>query len=162
MAVLLGLVMPLMWISSGLLAYLILGLSLPVAMLVGAVITPTDPVVASSIVTADAAKRNLPDRLRQVISAESGFNDGLAYPFVLLPILLLSRSPQDALTHWLIHTVFLEVGLAVVLGTLLGYATGKVLVWAAAERRPGTRPSSRWSSLWRWPCSEASACSAAR
>ncbi len=130
LAVLLGLVMPLMWISSGLLAYLILGLSPLVAMLLGAVVTPTDPVVASSIVTGDAAERNLPERLRHAISAESGFNDGLAYPFVLLPILLLTRQPQEALTHWLAHTILLEVGIAVVLGALIGHVTGRLLVWA--------------------------------
>lgn len=130
LAVLLGLVMPLMWLSSGLLAYLILGLSFPLAMLLGAVVTPTDPVVSSSVTTGDPAERNLPGRLRHAISAESGYNDGLAYPFVLLPILLLARPPGEALTHWLVHTILLEVGLAVVLGALVGYGTGKVLVWA--------------------------------
>lgn len=51
LAVLLGLVMPLMWLSSGLLAYLLLDMPLLVALLVGAIITPTDPIVAASIVT---------------------------------------------------------------------------------------------------------------
>ncbi len=120
LTILLGLVMPLMWLSSGLLTYLILGLSLPLAMLVGAVVTPTDPVVASSIVTGGVAERNLPERMRHAISAESGFNDGLAYPFVLLPIFLLARPPGEALTHWLTHTVLWEVGVAVVLGAMVG------------------------------------------
>lgn len=133
LAVLLGLIMPLMWLSSSLLAYLILGLSLPLAMLLGAVVTPTDPVVASSIVTGGVAERNLPARLRHAVSAESGFNDGLAYPLVLLPILLLTRPPGEALAHWLTYTVLLEVGVAVVLGTLAGYGTGKLLVWAEAR-----------------------------
>lgn len=48
--VLLGILMPLMWIGSGLLAYLILGLPFWVCVLIGAIVTPTDPVVASSIV----------------------------------------------------------------------------------------------------------------
>src|SRR5215203_4124165 len=47
--VLLGIVMPLMWIVGGLLAYLIVGVPFWVAVLIGAIITPTDPVVASSI-----------------------------------------------------------------------------------------------------------------
>ena len=84
MAVLLGLVMPLMWIVSGLLTYLILGIPFLVAMLIGAVVTPTDLVVSSSIVTGDVAEENLPNRLRHLISAESGYNDGLGLPFVLL------------------------------------------------------------------------------
>ncbi|MDP8926212.1 MAG: cation:proton antiporter [Actinomycetota bacterium] len=133
LVVLLGLLMPLMWLSGGLLAYLILGLSFPVAMLVGAVVTPTDPVVASSIVTGGVADRNLPERLRHAISAESGFNDGLAYPFVLLPILFLMRPPGDALSHWLAYTILWEVGAAVVLGALVGYGTGRLLMWAEAR-----------------------------
>ena len=133
LAVLLGLLMPLMWLSGGLLAYLILGLSFPVAMLVGAVVTPTDPVVASSIVTGGVADRNLPERLRHAISAESGFNDGLAYPFVLLPILFLMRPPGEALSHWLAYTILCEVGAAVVLGALVGYGTGRLLMWAEAR-----------------------------
>jgi sodium/hydrogen antiporter len=53
LAVLLGLVMPLMWLTSGLLVYLILGVPFLVALLVGAVVTPTDPVVSSTIVTGE-------------------------------------------------------------------------------------------------------------
>jgi sodium/hydrogen antiporter len=48
--VLLGIVMPLMWIVGGLLAYLIVGVPFWVAVMIGAIVTPTDPVVASSIV----------------------------------------------------------------------------------------------------------------
>jgi NhaP-type Na+/H+ or K+/H+ antiporter len=78
--VLLGIVMPLMWIVGGLLAYLILGVPFWAAVLIGAIVTPTDPVVASSIVAGGVAERNLPARLRHAISSESGFNDGLALP----------------------------------------------------------------------------------
>jgi NhaP-type Na+/H+ or K+/H+ antiporter len=92
LAVLLGLLMPLMWLISGLLVYLLLGLPFWVAMLVGSVITPTDQVVSTSVVTGKVAEQNLPERIRHSISAESGANDGLAYPFVLLPILLLTNS----------------------------------------------------------------------
>ncbi len=133
LAVLLGLVMPLMWLSGSLLTYLILGLPFLVAMLVGAVITPTDPVVAGTIVTGDVADEHLPERLKHTISAESGFNDGLAYPFVLLPVLMLTLNPEEALSHWLVSTILWEVGAAVVLSALVGYVTGRVLRWAQAK-----------------------------
>jgi NhaP-type Na+/H+ or K+/H+ antiporter len=131
--VLLVLVMPLMWLVSGLLVYLILGVPFLVALLVGAVVTPTDPVVSSTIVTGELAEENLPDRLRYTLSGESGANDGLAYPFVLLPILLLSRSPREALSHWLTHTLLWEVGAAVVFGVLVGYGAGRLLEWAQGK-----------------------------
>jgi sodium/hydrogen antiporter len=130
LAVLLGLVMPFMWLVSGLLVYLILGLPFLVALLVGAVITPTDPVVSSTIVTGDVAEKNLPARLRHTLSTESGANDGLAYPFVFLPILLLAQPPGEAWTHWLTHTLLWEVGIALVFGVLVGYGAGWLLEWA--------------------------------
>lgn len=130
LAVLLGLVMPLMWLASALLIYLILGLPFWVSMLLGAVISPTDPVVATSIVTGRVAERNLPDRVRHVLSAESGINDGLAYPFVMLPILFLTRSPGEAAWHWLSRILLWEVLGAVILGLVAGYVAGWLLNWA--------------------------------
>lgn len=134
LAILLGLLMPLMWLSSGLLVFLVLGLPFWTAMLVGAVVTPTDPILASSIVTGPIAERNLPERLRNTLSEESGFNDGLAYPLVFLPILLLTRPADEALVHWLSRTIVWEVGMAVVLGVVLGYGAGRLLRWAEAQR----------------------------
>ncbi|MUG91420.1 sodium:proton antiporter [Scytonema sp. UIC 10036] len=131
--ILLGLLMPLMWLASGLLVYLILGLPVWVSLLVGAVLTPTDPVVSSSVVTGKVAEENLPDRIRNAISAESAANDGLAYPFVLLPILILTRPTGEALWHWFGKTLLWEVGGALLVGALIGLAAGKLLKWA--ERR---------------------------
>ncbi|MDQ3864817.1 MAG: cation:proton antiporter, partial [Actinomycetota bacterium] len=130
LVVLLGIVMPLMWIVSGLLVYLILGLPFWVSVLIGAIITPTDPVVASSIVAGGVAERNLPAPLRCAISAESGFNDGLALPFVVLPVLVLTGPPGEVLGHWLVHTVLLEIVAGAALAALMGYLAGKTLDWA--------------------------------
>jgi NhaP-type Na+/H+ or K+/H+ antiporter len=103
-------------------------------MLIGAIVTPTDPVVSSSIVTGDVAEENLPGRLRHLISAESGYNDGLALPFVLLPLLLLTGPPGEALSHWFVHVLLWEVIAGAVVGGLMGYAGGKLLVWAETKR----------------------------
>jgi sodium/hydrogen antiporter len=130
LVVLLGILMPLMWIVSGLLVYLILGLPFWVSVLIGAIITPTDPVVASSIVAGGVAERNLPSSLRCAISAESGFNDGLALPFVVLPVLVLTEPPGEVLGHWLTQTVLVEIVAGAALAALMGYAAGKTLRWA--------------------------------
>ncbi|MEA5565290.1 cation:proton antiporter [Anabaena sp. UHCC 0399] len=135
LAILLGLVMPMMWVISGLIVYWILKIPFWEAMLVGATITPTDPIVSTSIVTGVVAEDNLPGRLRHIISAESGANDGLAYPFVLLCILMLKPSSGDVLSDWLIHVVLWEVGMAVLFGIVFGYIAGYLLEWA---ERKGT------------------------
>lgn len=140
LAILLGLVMPIMWVVSGLLVYWILKIPFWEAMLVGAAITPTDPIVSTSIVTGVVAEDDLPKRIRHIISAESGANDGLAYPFVLLPILMLEQSPTEALSDWFIHVVLWEVGGAVMFGALLGYVAGRLL--KLAERKKTIERSS--------------------
>lgn len=130
LSVLLLPVMLLMWLCSGLLVYFVLNLPFWEAMLAGAAITPTDPIVASSIVTGVVARENLPARLRHILSAESGWNDGLGYPFVLLAILMLQRSPTEAISHWFTRVLLWEVGAAILFGALLGYLAGRLLEWA--------------------------------
>jgi len=133
LVVLLGILMPLMWIVSGLLVYLILGLPIWVSVMIGAIVTPTDPVVASSIVAGGVAERNLPARLRHAISSESGFNDGLALPFVVLPVLVLTEPPGEVLGHWLTHTVLIEIVAGTGLAALMGFLAGKTLRWAVRK-----------------------------
>lgn len=133
MAVLIGLGMLLMWAISTLLVFLILGLPFWLAALVGAIVTPTDPVAASPIVTGQVAEENIPQRLRDTISLESGANDGIGYLFVFLPFLMLTHAADEALRRWLLHTLLWQVGAATVLGLLLGYAAGRLL--QAAESR---------------------------
>lgn len=140
MAVLLGLVMPLMWMSASLLIYFLLELPLVVAFLIGAIVTPTDPIVASSIVTSASAEEHLPDRIRHNLSGESGANDGLAYLFVVLPILFITQVSDSPLQHWVVSTLLREVGGAAVLGSLFGIGAGWLLQWG--EKQEGMEKAS--------------------
>lgn len=124
MAVILGPGMLAMWIVSGGVVWLLLDVSLWVALLIGAILTPTDPVLANTIATGAVAESHVPDPVRNVLSAEAGANDGLAYPFVFLPILALSHPPETALFEWLARTVLWEVGAAVAIGAAVGLAVG--------------------------------------
>ena len=130
LAVLLTVGMLGMWAATSALAYAVLGLPPLVALLLGAVCTPTDPTESSAVVTGRVAKRLLPERLRDLLSAESGFNDGLALPFVLLGIFLLERPVGEALHEWAVGVWLHDVALAVLLGAAAGAAAGAVLRWA--------------------------------
>lgn len=120
--------MLIMWLVSAGLAWSVLGLSPLMALLLAAAITPTDPVVASSIVTGGFAERSLPDRLRSTLSLESGANDGLAYLIVLLPILLIgTASPSIAFERWLVDILLVGVLLAILVGAAIGHLVAVVL-----------------------------------
>lgn len=123
-----------MWVASSVLVGWLLGLSLWAALLLGAAITPTDPVVASSIVTGQFAKKHLPLRLRTTLSAESGANDGLAYGFAMLPILMLSHAPDEAWSHWLVDSVLIGICGAALLGTIVGFIAARALTFAERKK----------------------------
>jgi NhaP-type Na+/H+ or K+/H+ antiporter len=133
LAVILGLGLPLMCLSTSGLAYLTLSVPLLTALLIGSVLAPTDPVLADSIIAGKTAEENVPSRMRSSITAESGANDGLALLIVMIPILLLTKSPGDAVAHWLTVTLPWQVLAAIVIGAVLGWLASHALVWAYAQ-----------------------------
>ncbi len=134
LAVVLLLGLPLMWLTGAGMAALFLGVGVLPALLIGAMVAPTDPVVAASIVTGRVASAKVPDRVRNLISAESAANDGLGQLFVMLPILLLTEPPRQAIADWLLRTLCWEIGGAIAIGAILGWLAGHLFVWA--KRKP--------------------------
>ncbi len=137
LVVLLGIIMAATWLTSGLLTYTILGFPFWIAMLLGATLTPTDPVLASTILTGTIAERILPVTLREVISAESGANDGLAYLFFFLPLYVLSYAPRQAALDWTTTVLVREVLGGVMFGFILGYVAGRMLKWVECRLNLG-------------------------
>lgn len=115
-----------MWALSTLLSWIALTHGFLSALLIGAIITPTDPVVAGSITTGKRARKNLPERIRLLLSLESGLNDGLAYLFVFLALLLIQKEGHSALNEWFTHTILREVLGAAVIGSASGHLIGRV------------------------------------
>lgn len=93
-------VMPLMALVSTGLAMGLLGMSLGASLLLGTALCPTDPVLASSDVTGKGAEQDLPQDDRQLLSLESGANDGLAFPLVLAAIAVAGPLGGQARPHW--------------------------------------------------------------
>ncbi|WP_052666053.1 cation:proton antiporter [Nitriliruptor alkaliphilus] len=107
-----------------------LPMSAGAALVLGTALSPTDPVLAAGIVTGQPAETDIPDRGRQVLSLESGANDGLAQPLVVIAIAIALGRP---LTSALGQAAY-EVGSAAVLGTVVGLAAGRALRWAEQHR----------------------------
>ncbi|MBQ1016840.1 cation:proton antiporter [Micromonospora sp. D93] len=115
-------------VSAGL-SWLLLAVPLGIAVLLGSCLTPTDPVLASSIVSGGPAERQLPARIRQVISGESGGNDGLAFPLVVLALAGVGAKPWGDQVAEAVGGVLGATLAGVVLGWLAGHAV------RAANRR---------------------------
>ena len=104
-----------------------------VAIALGACLASTDPVLASGIVSGDAAERDIPLHDRQILSLESGANDGLIHPLLTLGVVLSLE--MDVISH--IPQMLYSVVVAVVAGALIGTAGGHVLTFAEDRREIG-------------------------
>ena len=101
------------------------GLPLVGALLLGAALAPTDPVLASDV-QVGPPKGGGEDEVRFGLTSEAGLNDGLAFPFVHLAIVLSLALPtgEPWLVKWLSYNVLWEIGAGVVGGWLVGKAFG--------------------------------------
>lgn len=101
----------------------LLGLPLGAAVLLGAILAPTDPVLASDVQVTDPHDR---DQLRVTLSAEAGLNDGTAFPFVMLGLGLLGLHElgENAWRWWAIDVLWAVTG-----GLAIGAAVGTGVGW---------------------------------
>ena len=123
----------------GVFSHYFLGLPWPFAFLLGALLAPTDPVLASTVSVSDAADR---DRVRYGLSGEAGFNDGAAFPFVVFALLWIEYgSLGDWVGGWALHRLVWAVPAGLLLGFLLGKAVGITAIWLRSMHRDMSSPN---------------------
>jgi Na(+)/H(+) antiporter len=93
------------------------------SLVVAACVTATDPVLASSVVGKGKFAKRVPKHLRDLLSAESGCNDGMAFPFVYLSLYLIQEhlKAKEVTYHWIVYTILYECVFGAVYGFLVGY-----------------------------------------
>lgn len=104
----------------------LLGLPLGAAVLLGGILAPTDPVLATEVQVDNPADR---DQLRFALTGEGGLNDGTAFPVVMLGLGLLGAHELGALGwRWLLVDVLWATGAGIAIGALLGTALGRLVL----------------------------------
>ncbi len=104
-----------------------LGLSTASAILLGAILAPTDPVLASAVQVKSPEDS---DWLRFNLSAEAALNDGTAFPFVILGLGLLGlESVGSTGWEWLLVDVLWAISGAVFVGIISGIAAAQVIAY---------------------------------
>jgi NhaP-type Na+/H+ or K+/H+ antiporter len=110
-----------------------LGLPLGAAVLLGAILAPTDPVLASDVRLAHPGDRN---RLRFSLTGEAGLNDGTAFPFVMLGLGLLGAHETGAWgRRWLAVDVVWAIAAGLGVGFVLGTLVGRVVLFLRKEHK---------------------------
>jgi NhaP-type Na+/H+ or K+/H+ antiporter len=112
------------FVSAGLIYALIPGLNFLSSLAVAACLTPTDPILAAAVVGGKYADKHVPAHIRHLLAAESGCNDGAAFPFLFIALYLIIDSPHTgaAIQEWFITLWLYEVILGCVIGALIGFA----------------------------------------
>ncbi len=127
---LLALAMPLTMAGVALFASQVMGLSLAAALLLGAILCPTDPVLAGDLGVGPPGHEEEHEP-NFALTAEAGGNDGLAAPLVLIGVFVAQQGGHGWIGEWLVADLLY----AVLAGVAIGAAVGLVAAWSVRGLR---------------------------
>ncbi|KAL3496209.1 alkali metal cation/H+ antiporter Nha1 C terminus-domain-containing protein [Aspergillus germanicus] len=106
------------------------------ALVCSACVTATDPVLASSVVGKGKFAKRVPRHLRDLLSAESGCNDGMAFPFIYLSYYILHYRPDtnEVALHWFCITILYECIFGAIFGFTIGYVARHAIRFAERKQ----------------------------
>jgi sodium/hydrogen antiporter len=120
---LIGFLMPISIVAIAAIGHWLIGLNWGAAVLLGAILAPTDPVLASEVQLASVKDK---DELRFGLTSEGGLNDALAFPFVYFGIYWLKDGNWE---NWFKQWVAVDLLWAIASGIVMGIVVAKVIVW---------------------------------
>jgi sodium/hydrogen antiporter len=121
---LIGFLMPICIFSLAAIGHIFLGMPWSLAILLGAILAPTDPVLASDVQLVGVEDR---DELRFGLTSEGGLNDALAFPFVYFGLYGLKDSRWQ---NWFQQWVLIDVFWAICAGITMGLLVAQCVIWA--------------------------------
>ena len=120
--------MPLTIAAVAFLGWTLGGMTIAGAILLGAVLAPTDPVLAGEIEVGPPLEGK-EDRVRFTLTTEAALNDGLAFPFVYLGLIVALSGPNPGTwaVHWIALDIVYRISVAAVMGACGGWLLGQIL-----------------------------------
>ena len=127
----LGPVMGYSWLVTAVFVRLVLQTKWSTALVISACLAPTDPVLAAAVLGESRFSNRVPKRLRHLLSAESGCNDGVSFPFLYVGVYaLIENTAGDAVREWVLGTILWECVLGLLVGLALGHTFNRALRFA--------------------------------
>lgn len=119
------------FVSAGLIYALIPKLNFLSSLAVASCLTPTDPILAAAVVGGKWADKHVPAHLRHLLAAESGCNDGAAFPFLYISLYLLLEAPNtgSALRDWFVLLWVWQISVGILIGSLLGFGVRHLMIF---------------------------------
>ncbi len=119
--------MPICMVAAYFMGVYFMALSIPAAVLLAAVLAPTDPVLAAEIQLDDPLREEKSkDKIRFSLTAEAGLNDGMAFPFTFLAVMLAQAGGWAMVNYseWFWDKLVLKILIGIAVGIILGRLTG--------------------------------------
>lgn len=127
-AMMLGPVMTFGWLICALFVTLLFDTDLATALTISACLTPTDPVLAASILSNSQFSSRVPKRIKDMLSAESGCNDGVSFPFLYVGLYALINSNfKDAAREYFLITILWQCVFGIFVGMVIGTIFNRAL-----------------------------------
>jgi NhaP-type Na+/H+ or K+/H+ antiporter len=113
------------------LGYWAYGFDIASAVLLGAVLAPTDPVLAADVQVGPPSEGKEDDSVRFTLTAEAGMNDGMAFPFTWLAVVLAISAETGE--PWVAEWIGRDVIFRIIVGVLMGVGMGRLLAYLFFE-----------------------------
>ena len=145
---LLAVAMPITIAAMALLGWWWAGLVPAAALLLGAVLAPTDPVLAADVQVGEPTdEEDSEDEVRFALTSEAGLNDGLAFPFVYAAIGMATVAGMGWFGEWALKDVVVKGAVGVIGGLVVGKLLGKLFFRARKEELRLARHSEGFLAL---------------
>ncbi|KAL8928213.1 MAG: hypothetical protein Q9208_001923 [Pyrenodesmia sp. 3 TL-2023] len=132
-------VMTFSWLVTAGFVYAVIGTTWATALIISACLAPTDPVLAAAVLQESRFSARVPRRLRHMLSAESGCNDGTSFPFLYAGLLIYGgTSTGHIIKEWMLATILWQCALGLSVGLFIGHYANRGL--RIAERRDWIAP----------------------
>lgn len=132
----LGPIMTFSWAITSLFAYLVFKTGVWTALIIGACLSPTDPVLAASVLANSKFSQRVPRRLKHLLSAESACNDGVSFPFLYIGIMALkyTENTWKAVEQWFLITFLWQCTLGIAMGLVIGRCANRLLRFSDSRK----------------------------
>ncbi|KAM0688475.1 Na+/H+ antiporter [Conglomerata obtusa] len=115
--------------ASAVMIYFVLGIDYRIALIIAACVTPTDPVLATAVLKGRFAVKYIPAHLRNLLTIESGANDGLGFILLTFPLIFCKYSLRD----WIVHVWLYEIAFSIFIGASIGFIANKLMRFCKAH-----------------------------
>lgn len=116
------------WCASAIILKLVLSLRWSTAFIIAATLTPTDPVLSASVLGEARFSMRVPRRLRHILAAESGCNDGTAFPFVYAAVFWVTQKTwADWSKEFFLDVILWQCIFGIAIGATVGIVANRAL-----------------------------------